>query len=373
MKIILLISIFGCLVLNSTNGQVYTNVIVGENNAAYKDSIQKSKYPYALPIWGAKASALGYDLPYSAGIGLNYITQKSELIIENLQVGFNGGPLYDLDEVVRFDQATATANIVNLRPDVWLFPFLNVYAILAQAKTSTEIGAGVFIPDSSNVWHQVAHLNAKTDFDVSSVGFGLTPTMGVGGGWMALDMNFVWTDVPALDKPVFTYVFGPRFGKTFRFNKPESNVAFWVGGFRVKFSSQTTGSVAISDIADTDGLQEKVDQGLMSVGDKQMQVDEWWSGLSNVEQNNPVNKAKYETANRALSTAGNLLNSFDSALNDEKSATVQYSLDKKLKDPWNFIVGSQYQFSKHFMIRGEFGFLGTRTQFIGGLQYRFGL
>jgi hypothetical protein len=27
----------------------------------------------------------------------------------------------------------------------------------------------------------------------------------------------------------------------------------------------------------------------------------------------------------------------------------------------------------HFMIRAEFGFLGSRQQFIGGLQYRFGL
>jgi opacity protein-like surface antigen len=67
------------------------------------------------------------------------------------------------------------------------------------------------------------------------------------------------------------------------------------------------------------------------------------------------------------------LNTLDGALNDDKTATVQYSLDKRPKDMWNFILGTQYQISKHFMIRAEYGFLGSRQQFIAGLQYRFGL
>jgi hypothetical protein len=38
---------------------------------------------------------------------------------------------------------------------------------------------------------------------------------------------------------------------------------------------------------------------------------------------------------------------------------------------WNFLVGTQFQIDKSWMIRAELGFLGTRSQFIGGLQYRF--
>jgi len=369
----LLLCLVGVCLIHSLHSQVYTNVVVGEKNAELKDSIQQSEYPYALPIWGDKATALGYDLPYSAGLGLNYITQESDLIISNLEVGFNNGPLYNIDEIIRFDDAIARASAVNFRPDIWLFPFLNVYGIIAQAKTSTEISAGVWIPDSSGVWSQISSFSTKANFDATSLGFGITPTMGVGGGWMALDMNFVWTDVSALDQPVKTFVFGPRFGKTFRFKKPESNAAIWVGGFRVKFSSSTSGSLPLADLVPTDELQDKVDQGIINVGEKQMNVDEWWAGLSQVEQNNPINQAKYETANRTLDLAGNVLNSIDGALNDEQSASVQYSLEKKLKDAWNFIVGAQYQLNKHWMIRAEFGFLGSREQFIGGLQYRFPL
>ena len=101
--------------------------------------------------------------------------------------------------------------------------------------------------------------------------------MGVGGGWLALDMNCAWTDVSALEKPVFTFVFGPRLGKTFKFKKPEQTIAFWAGGFRVKFSSQTKGSLKLSELVNTDELQGKVDQGMENVNEKSAQVDEWLS------------------------------------------------------------------------------------------------
>ena len=76
--------------------------------------------------------------------------------------------------------------------------------------------------------------SSKANFNATGFGFGVTPTMGVGGGWLALDMNVTWTDVSALDKPVFTFVFGPRLGKSFKFKKPESNISFWAGGFRIQ-------------------------------------------------------------------------------------------------------------------------------------------
>lgn len=40
---------------------------------------------------------------------------------------------------------------------------------------------------------------------------------------------------------------------------------------------------------------------------------------------------------------------------------------------WNFLIGTQFQYNKHIMLRAEVFFLGSRTQVLGGLQYRFGL
>jgi hypothetical protein len=333
-------------------------------------------YPYLLPIWGQKVLEKGFQLPYSAGISLNTLWQESELIMDNLMVGFNNGTMYNLDEIIRFDKSISTAASINVRPDFWLFPFLNVYGLFVKAKTSTAIDASVWIPDAENNWTQMTAFSTKADFDATGVGFGLTPTVGIGHYWLALDMNWLWTDVSALDEPVTSFVFGPRLGKSIKLKKPGSNLAFWAGAMRVKFNSETSGSLLLADLFPGDQLDElqgKVDQGLGSVDDAQQQVDAWWSGLSEEEQSNPVNQAKYETANGALDKAGQLLTGLDGALSTVENSTIQYSLDKSLKNMWNFLLGAQYQLNRHIMMRAEVGFLGSRVQVLGGLQYRFGL
>lgn len=354
-------------------GQVYSDKVVGKKNADLIDSLKKTEYPYALPIWGKKAAALGFVLPYSAGLGINYLWQESDLVIDNLQIGFNSGPLHNLDEVVRFDGATSTASGLNFRPDVWLFPFLNIYGILAKASPSTAVDFGVYVPDADGNWSNVISLSTQAEFEAQTLGFGITPTLGVGGGWMALDLNFTWSDIAELEKPAFATVFGPRFGKTFKLKKEERNIALWVGAFRLHLNSSTSGSLQLNEVLDLSGIEEKVDNGIASVTDKRIEVDTWWANLTPTEQKNPLNASKYETANRALDAAGNFLSGLDQALSDESYSTVQYSLDKRPKDMWNFIIGTQYQFNRHWMIRCEYGFLGSRNQVIAGLQYRFGL
>jgi hypothetical protein len=374
MKKLLSLLVLTLVLLNQSFGQVYSNKVVGEKNASLADSLKVSTYPYLLPIWGEKVTQMGFDLPYSAGLGINYIYTESDIIIEDLMVGFNNGPMYDLDEIVRFKESTSIASGFNLRGDIWVFPFLNVYGMVSKANTSTSINAGVWLPDTSNVWQEIAAFSTTADFKATGLGFGMTPTVGLAGGFLALDMNVTWQDISALDKPVFTFVFGPRFGKSFKFkNHPQSNIALWVGGFRLHIKSETSGSLALSELFPTDELQVKVDEGLANVESGYEAVEEWYSGLSEQEQQNPINQAKYETANRTLDAAGNILNTVDGALNDDESATVQYSLTKKPKDMWNFVVGTQYQINKHFMFRLEAGFLGSREQIITGLQYRFGL
>ena len=354
-------------------GQVFTNKEVGKKNADLIDSLKKSEYPYSLPILGAKATKAGYNLPLSAGVSAQYFWQESDLVIDNLQVGFNNGPMYNLDEIVRFDVARATASATTVRPDIWLFPFLNIYGILGKAQASTEVGFGVWVPDSSGTDKQILSASTLIDFNTTTYGFGFTPTIGVGGGFLALDMNWAWTDVPQLDKPARSFIFGPRLGKNFKMKDPRRTIAIWVGGFRVNLSSGTNGSIALSEVLPVDQLGSKVDQGIQKVGDAQQQVNAWWASLTPPQQQNPVNKAKYNAANRALSRAGEILSSADNAINTITTSTVQYSMDKRPKDPWNFIVGSQFQLNKHLMLRGEYGFLGSRTQFLVGLQFRFGL
>jgi len=49
----------------------------------------------------------------------------------------------NLDEIVRFNKAVASASAINFRPDIWVLPFLNVYEIFSRASTSTGFGFGI--------------------------------------------------------------------------------------------------------------------------------------------------------------------------------------------------------------------------------------
>ncbi|WP_026968397.1 hypothetical protein [Algoriphagus terrigena] len=372
MRRILLLGCALVLSLGLTEAQVFSNKPVGEKQKRVIDSVKMAEYPYALPILGDKAAGAGFELPYSAGVSVQYFGQQSDIIIENIMIGFNGGQMYDVDELIRFNKAVASAGAITVRPDIWLLPFLNIYGILGKSQASTDIGFGLWLPDGDNNFTEVLTAGSTVEFNATTFGLGMTPTIGIGGGFMALDMNVAWTDVPQLAKPAKTFVFGPRFGKNFRL-KDEKAVTVWVGGFRVHLSSETNGSIPLSDVFPDGSLGGRIDDGIEKVESAQIKVDTWWDGLSPVEQNNPINKAKYSKANDILERASNILVAADGAVSTIESSTVQYSMDKRPADMWNFIVGGQYQFSKHFMVRGEGGFLGSRTQVIAGVQYRFGL
>ncbi len=343
--------------------------VYSELTNVQKDTLE---YNQLLPIFGKKVKALGFDLPHSAGLAVNYIWQQSDITVSNVSVGFNNGPLYNVDELVRFNTTSSESNGVNFRPDVWLFPFLNVYGIIAQAKSQTNVDVGVWIP-RINGSEELFSIQTNPKFNSTSLGFGLTPTAGFFGGWIALDMNLTWTDVDALDKPVFVFAFDPRIGKTFKLNKPERNISFWVGGFRLKVNRDTGGALPINEIFPVDEWNQKVINGQVKVGEAQIELDDWWNNLTPVEQRNPINSAKYELNQKKLNVASSVLNGAENALATADSSTINYKLDKKQKNQWNFVVGSQYQINKSYMIRAEYGFLSARQHFLCSLQYRFAL
>lgn len=373
LKLLSLTTIMLLLATFSVTAQVYTNKVEGKKNTSVKDSLKTAQYDYALPIWGNKATKKGFLLPYSAGVSAQYFWQQSDITINNLEVGFNNGTMYNVDQLVRFNKAASTASAFTARPDIWLFPFLNVYGILGVANASTDIGYGIYIPDSAGGSINVFNGATTVKFTTSTFGIGMTPTIGVAGCFVALDMNYSWTDVPQLNKPAQTFIFGPRVGKSINFKNKKSAFAAWVGGFRVHLNSQTAGSIPLNEALDLSGSQAKVDKATESIGTAQQNIDAWWTALTPVQQNNPVNIAKYNTANNLLESAGALVNGLDDALNNVENSSVQYSMDKKPTNMWNFLIGAQYQYNRHWMLRAEYGFLGTRTQFTTGVQYRFGL
>ncbi|TLX70837.1 hypothetical protein E9993_21615 [Labilibacter sediminis] len=371
LRAFIFIGIFIVVFCSGLTAQNYSNKVTEKRKQEIIDSLKNTDYPYLLPILGDKVTKLGFDIPYSAGLSVQYVNQKSDILISDLHVGFNHGQMFGIDEIVRFDKATALSNAVNFRPDLWIFPFLNVYGIYARSQSETNVGFGMYMPGNFTFeneelnWDWVKVMDAETTakFEATTFGFGITPTVGVAGGFFALDMNWTWSDIPELDDPAKIFIFGPRFGKTFQFKKPQSNIAVWVGGFRVKMGGQTDGSLILRDLWPE--MDSKIEGGQEKIADAQQTLNDWWDGLT--PQEKIENLVKKEAAEAALNLGDKVL---DTA---SRAETVQYSLDKRQRKMWNFIVGSQYQYNKNLMFRFEAGMLGSRTQYIGGIQYRFGL
>lgn len=83
-------------------------------------------WQHALPFMGQKVIDMGYDLPLPYGIGVTYASLKQDMEITNLQVGFNDNPVQPY-EFVAFTNVNTDLQTPQLKADVWLFPFLNVY------------------------------------------------------------------------------------------------------------------------------------------------------------------------------------------------------------------------------------------------------
>jgi hypothetical protein len=49
---------------------------------------------------------------------------------------------------------------------------------------------------------------------------------------------------------------------------------------------------------------------------------------------------------------------------------VNYNLELKEQEPWNWLVGAEYRINEQWFVSVEGGF-GQRKQFEGGLTYRF--
>ncbi|MCF6356933.1 MAG: hypothetical protein L3J54_03925 [Draconibacterium sp.] len=325
----------------SANAQ-YSSRKLGKKQEAYIDSLKSIEYNYLFPIWGQKVYQKGFDIPYPAGGMVNYIWMKQGLVFENFQLGIKTDnvdlPLAPVD-FIDFGTNTNTSYSVNFRPDIWIFPFLNVYGLFGYGASTTE----------TNLTAPVAFQSIVTQ-GLSTTGFGVMGAFGLGPLWLSVDGNWTWTKPELLDDPVLVRVLGVRLGKTFAFkSNPERNVAFWVGGMRVKMRSETVGNIKMADAIPEETWARKDE----IVAD----YNAWYDGLT------PIKKEIVDQT--AIPT---FMEKFDAA---DGSSIISYGMDKRPEQEWNVLFGAQYQFNKRWQVRTEAGLIGDRKSFLLSANYRF--
>jgi len=181
-------------------------------------------WPRALPFFAQEVLDLGFELPKTFGLAIVPNVIKQDLILKELKVGLNGGEMADMD-FVKFGTARSDNSNIQLKADVWLFPFLNLYATYGKMRGSASAPIAIKGKDlieflggscSGILSPKVCEKNfssiAQPEYNGSNISFGFTLAMGWDRFFVALPVTYVITDLNILQDDVKALQISPRIG-----------------------------------------------------------------------------------------------------------------------------------------------------------------
>ena len=178
-------------------------------------------FAQADPLFG-KAMAGDRKLPRAFGIGIDYFSMDQPYQIDSLS--FSPPPTFPLPPITNVLAIVVDSEIenVDLKVDVWLLPFLNVFGIYGRIDGRTTVdlsNTGVLLPPDFQ------RLNIAYDGDV----YGGGVVLAVGGDRWFASLTGTFSDTSlsgAFQSSVEATTIQPRLG----FRVPE-NTEIWIGGY----------------------------------------------------------------------------------------------------------------------------------------------
>ncbi|SET00918.1 hypothetical protein [Thalassotalea agarivorans] len=277
------------------------------------------KWDRPLPFFAQNVLDLGFDLPKPFGIAIVPNTVSQDLLLTDLFVGINGSEKIPID-FVQFGTARAENANLQLKADVWVFPFLNLYATYGVMEGSADapiqikgndllefLGIncdGLFAP---NACVRTFAGIAKPEYTGSNYSIGFNLAMGWDRFFVTLPVTYVVTDLNILQDDVTAINVSPRIGIS-------TDAAHWgtlstfVGITYLHAELDVAGSLAL-DTSDIPGLDD--------------------------------------------------VTNLDFVINQEN------------KDKINFLIGFNWDVTKHWSFHAEAGIGGSRENFIASTTYRF--
>ncbi len=330
--------------------------VTNERFDQYMDSIQKIDYPYVLPVFGDKVREMGYDLPKPAGLMLGFLTMSQDLNINDLSVARNADDeLVDISELVAFSKISTNNNVYSFRPDLWVFPFMNVYGIFNYFDARTD----VVLQEPFEL--QIPQVNNSG----YGAGFGTSLAYGWGPVWASGNFNWAWSKTPLLVKPTQSFSTSLRVGTQLWNKKRTQHISVWIGANYLDYNGFNGGSYDLTNL-----LPEDIDL----LEELQKKVGEITDGLNERYEdfcNRPGNGPKCAILNP-------ILEEFKSRIEDKISGIeppdliINYGFRSEPRHNWNMVTGAQYTLKKRWDFRMEFGFINRRS-FMFNVNYRFGI
>ena len=176
-----------------------------------------------LPLWGKSATKTGYQLPRPIGVAAFAHFQSQFMQITSLKVGLDDGDMVNLENVITFDESDVTLNssIFLAKADVWLFPFLNLMAIIGSGRN--ELNADLFVNENLRdfleglpEWIDVPYL--PESIPINSIltseiyGGGATLAGGIGDFNISLNYQLMFTNIVEANTTNMVNIITPMIG-----------------------------------------------------------------------------------------------------------------------------------------------------------------
>ncbi|EHU5001814.1 TonB-dependent receptor [Vibrio vulnificus] len=230
---------------------------------------------FSLPIWKEDAEALGYTLPKPIGFNLSYMTMEQGINVDSID-------LQGLDFIqLNADPGKQYTEVLTLRADVWLFPFLNLYGLVGKLDgySTTDVTLTVgFNPNKPFITHEIQDF--RLDLDGYTTGFGAVLVGGYENWFALVDASFTQSRLTVIEGTIDAIVISPRVG--YDFNRHGTPLRIWAGAMYQDVEQTLRGSV--SDLSPSSrglsNLKFEVQQHLQTpwnpIVGMQYQISESW-------------------------------------------------------------------------------------------------
>ena len=155
---------------------------------------------FSLPLLGEEARKRGIELPNPFGVGLVYYYLNRDINVTDVRVGRNGAPPASVSDFANLG-SNSRVNNANVKADVWVLPFLNLYAIAGvidnQSTTNVDVTLPALAPNGNE---RRFRFSVPTSLHGSVGGLGATLAGGYGPFFVAGDVNVARADLGFSDR-----------------------------------------------------------------------------------------------------------------------------------------------------------------------------
>jgi len=206
---------------------------------------EKSKrWSFFLPLMAEEVEKRGIELPLPFGISFNTVLLRRDVEVKEVAATINGPPR-DLSNFISIDTNNSVSSTA-LRLDVWLLPFLNLYALGGYVQNEPDVVVNFSLPPLIPGNPPIEYsLNTSGEMDGTVFGGGITLAGGYKDFFLSLDTNMTFADLGGnFDEKIDVILYSIRTG--WRGQVGNAMMNLYIGGMYWDAEREISGSVSMS-------------------------------------------------------------------------------------------------------------------------------